>query len=62
MADYISECLVQDQSVKHFLSPKNQEIRSVFLKNQEVIRNFLALKVTISYEIISNGRLLPLYM
>ena len=41
------------QSVKHFLGPKNQEIRNFFLKNQEVIRNFLALKVTISYKIIS---------
>ena len=35
------------------LGPKNQEIWNFFLKNQEFIKNFLALKVTISYKIMS---------
>ena len=44
----------QLQSVKHFLGKKKIRKSGIsLLKNQEVIRNFLALKVTISYKIIS---------
>ena len=40
-----------------FKVKKKSGNQDFFLKNQEVIRNILALKVTISYKIISKGRL-----